>query len=68
VSTPLLNSLNTTLAGSISNLSLTLNTPLPPIDNQSNDRDQQSRRFLAAESVEEVLNNNLAFLFSFYLY
>ena len=55
--TPLSNSLNTPLAGSISNLSLTLNTLLPPMDRQSNDRVQQLRRFPDAESVEEVLEH-----------
>lgn len=57
VLTPLSNSLNTPLAGSISKLSLTMNAPLPPMDRQSNDRVQQLRRFLAAESVEEVLEH-----------
>jgi len=57
VLTPLSNSLNTPLAGSISNLSLTLNTLLPPMDRQSNDRVQQLRRFPDAESVEEVLEH-----------
>lgn len=57
VLTPLSNSLNTPLAGSISKLSLTMNAPLPPMDRQSNDRVQQLRRFLVAESVEEVLEH-----------
>ncbi|XP_039686895.1 topless-related protein 2 [Medicago truncatula] len=43
--------------GSISKLSLTMNAPLPPMDRQSNDRVQQLRRFLAAESVEEHYSN-----------
>ncbi|RHN74443.1 putative transcription factor WD40-like family [Medicago truncatula] len=53
VSTPLSNSLNTPLVGSISKLSFTLNTPLAPMDYQSNDRVQQLRPLLAAESVEK---------------
>ncbi|AES66309.2 topless-like protein [Medicago truncatula] len=40
--------------GSISKLSFTLNTPLAPMDYQSNDRVQQLRPLLAAESVEKV--------------